>query len=1699
MRGLLVFVSLLAIVPVRHSMAQQPLSAKSTVGVSDKPVGKFYFGSRNEAARAIEFREGKVRSSDIMSNINTYLDIPAEFTFVEEESSFDGLGMRHRLVRQHYKGLPLEGLAYRIHEKGGFVTSMNGKGVREIRLKSHAVISEEQAFHTAIRYLHSKDSVFRPANKLIVSRNFSFSPESFVVAFQFDIDVSLIERWRISIDAESGNVINKVSLVNTCNARTEPVPSFGFGSGITNYYGARDIRVEQYDNSTLSRLVGRTDNGVTIGTYDFRNVSILSLLLFFEYSKAYDFYSSNNRYDNMYHRPAVSVQWAVERAHDYYLKKHDRNSFDNNGATITSYVHVDQDLNNAFWTGKLLAFGDGSDNNPLVELDVVSHELTHGVTQYEAGLQYYNESGALNESFSDILGKAVEFDVFRDTATWQLAKHFRPGGLRDLSSPNLKNQPDTYSGDMWYTGYEDSGGVHTNSGVQNFWFYLLSQGGSGVNDQQIPYSINAIGMEAAAKISYRNLTEYLASASDYLDSRIGSLLATADLYGKNSAEYTEVDKAWDAVGVIDEPIITSLEVYDVTATTVRVKGSLLPRGETVTYHFEYGPTPAMGSTSEVYTYTNTVAAKLTGLQSETKYYLRLVGTNENGSSYYSSEFTTISLMPMVKIKQTVDVTETGAILYGEVNPNSLPTSFYFEYGPTPELGLTTPVSQLIDTTEFLPVSSMVTGLQRRTTYYYKLKATNGFSSASTDAVSFFTAGKPLITSITPVSAPVGAEVIITGQNFNPLIEKNVISFGATRAAVTSISATELRVKVPKGASFGPVTLWDQESGLTARSVEEFVPTFTGEFKKTDLNLTMGISDINIYNALVQDMDGDNKPDIVASHYLGFSVFQNVNQGGIISSESFVRSTFNSDVSPWFLRLADVDGNGMLDVIGYYQNGLRIYPNLSVPGYVFFGPPVDLPETASLQNIHCMDFDNDGRTDIAGTVYSQVDGYQFVIFRNQNPQGSLSAENLQLSYVKNLSSLVRDVSVGDLNNDGAADVLIGLYGTENLSLLVNHSRLGSFDFNESATADGSRGRYVNYIAADLNNDKWKDIAGYSPYEVGNLAVFENKKEATGILTASPVIAFNGEPLTTVQPGDINGDGKVDMVAGTSQRELIYFRNNTVNSVFSGSSFEKFSTYGMTLSNTGSGTVETQIAINDLNGDGRPEIVTAYSYNYGPHDGYEMEIWQNAPPDCPDPSLIRVNASNYDATVVLPPNTSFDDFEIDFKLSTNSYWSRVSSTTFYVWPAGQYQLRARAKCYLGFTEYYYVDFVLDCVDMNSFSIGEIGVNTVSLSASDLNSFEVQYSVAGQSAWQDLEQYQSQITNLISGTKYDLRFRGRCYTPTAFQYKQFTTLCPRLSSLTVTNVMYDRATVNWTSAYTGKVILEISEDNISWKLIDATQTASALGPAKKYFVRGKMICSDSESDFSFMTFTTPCPQVAALYVNNITPFSASINWTDDSGSDSFILTYAVPAGSAVKSVETSSTSFELVGLSPGTLISVAVAPQCTGSREFKAISFTTICFNLVNFSVENVTHTGADLSWDNNFNAVPYSVDYSIFGSNKWLTHVTSSTSQMLTNLRPGTKYEARVHITCLSETAPYKSLLFETELYDNTTYSPNPTSGAVVLRPSKDLIGNRFIILNNSGQIITSGELLDYTIDLSDFSPGMYIMRIEGEKPIKLVKL
>jgi len=253
-------------------------------------------------------------------------------------------------------------------------------------------------------------------------------------------------------------------------------------------------------------------------------------------------------------RTAVQAHWGAEQTHKYFSQKHNRNSYNDNGGIIRSYVSYDSNYVNAFWDGSRMTYGDGDgvDFGPLVALDIVGHEIGHGVTEYSAGLVYSYQSGALNESFSDIFGESIEAFATGNN-DWLMGDEIGAGGsggaLRSISNPNAFGQPDTYLGSNWYSGSGDNGGVHYNSGVQNFWFYLLSTGGSGTNDNGDSYNITNIGMEKAAAVAYRNLTTYLSSNSQYDDARAGAIQSAIDLYGAGSTEEIAVTNAWYAVGV----------------------------------------------------------------------------------------------------------------------------------------------------------------------------------------------------------------------------------------------------------------------------------------------------------------------------------------------------------------------------------------------------------------------------------------------------------------------------------------------------------------------------------------------------------------------------------------------------------------------------------------------------------------------------------------------------------------------------------------------------------------------------------------------------------------------------------------------------------------------------------------------------------------------------------------------------------------------------------------------------------------------------------------------------------------------------------------------------------------------------------------------------------------------------------------------
>ncbi|MFT6166017.1 MAG: PKD repeat protein [Vicingaceae bacterium] len=290
-------------------------------------------------------------------------------------------------------------------------------------------------------------------------------------------------------------------------------------------------------------------------------MNTFNLLRGTSYANSVDFTDADNNWNNvnaLRDQYATDAHWGAENTHEYFLVKFGRNSINNAGFTLNSYLHYSVNYNNAFWDGQRMTYGDGSGSfTPLVSLDIASHEITHGLTTFTANLIYANESGALNESFSDIFGAAVEFFARPSRANWLLGEDIG-GAFRSLSNPRQYGDPDTYDGTNWRqtigcipTQNNDQCGVHSNSGVQNKWFYLLTVGGSGTNNAPTPqtYNVVGLGIDTAAAIAFRNLTVYLTQSSNFADARFYSIQSAIDLYGACSPQHISVTNAWHAVGV----------------------------------------------------------------------------------------------------------------------------------------------------------------------------------------------------------------------------------------------------------------------------------------------------------------------------------------------------------------------------------------------------------------------------------------------------------------------------------------------------------------------------------------------------------------------------------------------------------------------------------------------------------------------------------------------------------------------------------------------------------------------------------------------------------------------------------------------------------------------------------------------------------------------------------------------------------------------------------------------------------------------------------------------------------------------------------------------------------------------------------------------------------------------------------------------
>jgi vibriolysin len=419
----------------------------------------------------------------------------------------DELGQTHYKFAQTLKGLPVFGAEYIVHvDASGKVKAMNGRFAADDKLPRNPTVDAVTATEQAMKDLGIKGRVLGPAD----------------LTYYVNEKSSLFLTWSVTV-AYNNEMGPQVDVI-FANARDK---GGLIGTAPRNKY-------------LKSRKVYTANNGT----------SLPGTLLWSE---------GGTQTSDTTAQAAFNYAGNV---YDFYQNVFTRNSYDNAGATIISSVHYSSSYNNAFWNGSQMVYGDGDGTQfiPLSKaLDVDAHELTHAVTERTANLTYSNESGALNEATSDILGNTCE--AYSNNAgtpnanTWKVGEDiYTPGtagdALRYMNNPTQ----DGYSKDYYperITGTADNGGVHGNSGIANLAYYLMVMGGSHPRAKTsvvvTPLSTtSSTSLTMASKIWYRALTVYFTSSTNFSAARTATVNAATDLYGATAA--ATVTQAWDCVG-----------------------------------------------------------------------------------------------------------------------------------------------------------------------------------------------------------------------------------------------------------------------------------------------------------------------------------------------------------------------------------------------------------------------------------------------------------------------------------------------------------------------------------------------------------------------------------------------------------------------------------------------------------------------------------------------------------------------------------------------------------------------------------------------------------------------------------------------------------------------------------------------------------------------------------------------------------------------------------------------------------------------------------------------------------------------------------------------------------------------------------------------------------------------------------------------
>ncbi len=453
-------------------------------------------------------------------------------------------GMHHVRYQEYYKGLEVLGGVLIQHIKGEQIQSVNGYYWKQLEVNTMPALDKSAAIILAQHFCRSQVDAKNPIDPEKVRFHTINTPKLCIadkeypgysgeVDLAWAIDVEYVTNSlnidRVLVNAHTGSVITSLPQVMNENIEVEVE---------TYYIGKRVITIDSIAPNRYQLM--DTTRGKGIVTKDgYRNYV-------YESKDKYDWFLYDRDYES-----AQDAHYAAEKYYDLLMDTFGFNSIDNKGFQLKSNIHFSRERSfvNAYWNGMEATFGDGDCQGygPLTTLDVVGHEFTHGLTGKNSGLVYRDDPGGINEGMSDIFGKALEYYYDRAHFTWEIGRSFIQNNskkpFRSMKDPNLYGSPKYYHGKKWYNE------VHHTSGVLNHWFYLISEGEKGTNEEGVDYDVRGMGLSKALHIVFAMNTAYLTPTSTYPDAADASIAAVEELYGPSGPEMQAVVEAWKAVGL----------------------------------------------------------------------------------------------------------------------------------------------------------------------------------------------------------------------------------------------------------------------------------------------------------------------------------------------------------------------------------------------------------------------------------------------------------------------------------------------------------------------------------------------------------------------------------------------------------------------------------------------------------------------------------------------------------------------------------------------------------------------------------------------------------------------------------------------------------------------------------------------------------------------------------------------------------------------------------------------------------------------------------------------------------------------------------------------------------------------------------------------------------------------------------------------